>query len=127
MALPTDGDLPVVLHNPNCSKSRALCAALEKRGVAYRARLYLQDPLNEAELVALLVRLDAEPAALVRRSEKEYAAAGLPADPDAESVARAVAARPRLMERPVFIVGRRARIGRPLERALELLPAGAAS
>lgn len=122
MALPTDSDLPVVLHNPSCSKSRALISALEKRGIAYATRLYLQDPLDEAELVALLVRLDGEPATLVRTKEREFKQADLPADPDAESVARAVAARPRLMERPVLIVGRRARIGRPTQAALELLP-----
>lgn len=122
MALPTDSDLPVVLHNPSCSKSRALCSALDKRGVAYATRLYLQDPLDEAELVALLVRLDGEPATLVRKTEREFKNADFPDDPDAESVARTLAARPRLMERPVLIVGRQARIGRPKEAALELLP-----
>ncbi len=122
MALPTDGDLPVVLHNPNCSKSRALCEALDKRGVQYTKRLYLQNPLDEAELVALLVRMDCEPVGLVRKTEKDFKSANLPEDPDAESVARALAARPRLMERPVLIIGRRARIGRPKEAALALLP-----
>lgn len=122
MALPSDSDLPVVLHNPSCSKSRALCSALDKRGIAYATRLYLQDPLDEAELVALLVRLDGEPVTLVRKTEKEFKNAELPADPDAESIARTLAARPRLMERPVLIIGRRARIGRPTDAALELLP-----
>jgi arsenate reductase len=36
-------------------------------------------------------------------------------------VARAIAQEPILLERPVVVVGRKARIGRPPERVLEIL------
>jgi hypothetical protein len=53
----TDGDTLLLLHNPRCSKSRAVRALLEERGVAFRERRYLEQPLNREELDELRRRL----------------------------------------------------------------------
>lgn len=111
-----------LLHNPRCSRSRALKAALDERGVAYSERRYLEDPLDAGELARLVARLDRPAAALVRAKEPAYAATGLGPDSDDGSVLAALARHPELLERPVLIVGERAAIGRPgPEAALELL------
>ncbi len=122
MTLPQDPARPLLLHNPRCSKSRALHAALEERGVAFDTRLYLEEPLDREELAELHARLGAPAARLVRSKEAEYAAAGLSAASSDDELLDAVAAHPRLMERPVLLVGARAAIGRPdPDAALALL------
>jgi arsenate reductase len=124
--LTADPDELVLLHNPRCSKSRAARALLEARGVAFRERRYLEDPLSEDELRDLAARLGAPPAQWLRRGEDAYAQAGL-ADgaPDA-AILRAMAAHPILIERPIAVRGARAVVGRPPERVLALLGDGAA-
>ena len=115
------------LHNPLCSKSRAALALLEQRGVAPRIVSYLDAPPSVDELRTLLHQLGLPARGLLRSDEPEYARLGL-ADPalDDERLIAAMAAHPRLIERPVFVHGDRAVIGRPPERVLELLehPAG---
>lgn len=103
----------VLLHNPRCSKSRALKVALEQRGVAFRERLYLEEPLSRDELDALRAKLGGDAGAMVRRKEAEYAEAGLDAGSDADALLDAIARIPKLMERPVLVRGDRAAIGRP--------------
>jgi arsenate reductase len=103
----------VLLHTPRCSKSRALKAALDERGVGYEERRYLEQPLTRAELTELLGKLGVPAKSMVRRKEAEYEAEGLsPASSD-EELLDAVARAPKLMERPVLIHGERAAIGRP--------------
>jgi arsenate reductase len=112
----------ILLHNPRCSKSRAALALLEERNLTVSQRRYLDDPLSESELHEVLAKLHMSPRQLLRSGEDEYRSLGL-ADPqlqDAELVA-AMAAHPRLIERPILIAGNRAVVGRPPERILELL------
>lgn len=111
-----------LLHNPRCSKSRATLALLQQRGVSPRIIDYLDAPPSADQLRTLLRQLGLPARALLRSGEAEYAALGL-ADPalDEEQLVAAMAAHPRLIERPVFVRGDRAVIGRPPERVLELL------
>ena len=121
MALPESPDRPLLLHNPRCSKSRAARALLEERGVCFDERRYLEDPLSREELEELAVRLGKPPLEWSRGGEKAWSEAGLPPEPDAEALLTAMAAHPILLERPILVVGRRAVVGRPPERVLELL------
>jgi arsenate reductase len=122
VALPTPQDeILLLLHNPRCSKSRATLGLLEERGIAVQIRLYLEDPLNEAELVDLAQRLGQSILEFTRTGQAEFSEAGLDAS-SPEGVIRAVmAATPILMERPILIRGGRAVIGRPPEDVLQLL------
>lgn len=112
----------ILLHNPRCSKSRAALALLHGRGVSPRIVAYLEAPLGADALRTLVHQLGLPARGLLRSGEAEYAALGL-ADPslDDEQLIAAMAAHPRLIERPVFVVGDRAVIGRPPERVLDLL------
>ena len=109
-------------HNPRCSKSRGALELLRERGIEPRVIAYLETPPSADELRDLL-RLLALPArALLRTGEEEYAALGLddPALSDDELIA-VMATHPRLIERPIFVHGDRAVIGRPPETVLTLL------
>lgn len=112
----------VLLHNPRCSKSRAALALLQEHGVSPRIVAYLEAPLDADALRTLVRQLGLPARALLRDGEPEYAELGL-ADPrlDDEQLVAAMAAHPRLIERPVFVHGDRAVIGRPPERVLGLL------
>ena len=108
-------------HNPRCSKSRQALALLDDAGVAYQTRLYLKEPLSAGEIKTLITQLDVPASALVRTKEADYAVSGLSADSDADAIAKALAAYPKLLERPVLSDGKAARIGRPPEQILELI------
>jgi arsenate reductase (glutaredoxin) len=109
-------------HNPRCSKSRGALELLRERGIEPRVIAYLETPPSADELRDLL-RLLALPArALLRTGEEEYAALGLDAPTlSDEDLITAMAAHPRLIERPIFVHGGRAVIGRPPETVLTLL------
>jgi arsenate reductase len=110
-----------LLHNPRCSKSRAARTLLEERGLAFRERAYLEDPLSRAELEDLARRLGRPPSQWIRRGESAYRESGLgPGSSDAELLDAMLAA-PILIERPILVRGGRAVVGRPTERLLELL------
>jgi arsenate reductase len=111
-----------IFHNPRCSKSRATLALLEQRGYEPAIRLYLEEPPDGAELRAILKKLGIGARDLVRKGEAEYRDLGL-SDPalDEAALIAAMAAHPRLIERPIVIAGRRAALGRPPESVLDIL------
>lgn len=109
-------------HNPRCSKSRGALELLRERGIEVEVVPYLEEPPSLADFNALLAMLGARPRDILRTSEPDYALLGLddPALADAEVIA-AMLAHPRLIERPIFVHGGRAVVGRPPERVLDLL------
>ncbi|MCW3480811.1 arsenate reductase (glutaredoxin) [Neisseriaceae bacterium JH1-16] len=112
-----------IYHNPRCSKSRETLALLEARGIAPEVVEYLVTPPDAAALAGLLDKLGLEPRELMRRKEPEYAELNL-ADPalSREALIAAMVAHPRLIERPIVVVGDKAALGRPPEQVLTILP-----
>ena len=110
----------MIWHNTRCSKSRGAHALLAERGVTPAVVRYLDDPPSREEIARVVGLLGGDPRALLRTGEPEYRALGL-AGADDEAVLDALAAHPRLIERPVVLRGDRAVVARPPERALELL------
>jgi len=110
-------------HNPRCSKSRSTLQLLEDRGVQPTLVRYLETPPNAEQLRDLLSKLGISARQLLRTGEDEYRELNLAntALSDADLI-DAMAAHPRLIERPILVAGDRAVIGRPLENVLELLP-----
>jgi len=111
-----------LFHNSRCSKSRGALELLRERGIEPELVYYIETPPDAAALRELLRKLDLPARALLRTGEVEYDALGL-ADPALgdDVLIAAMAEHPRLIERPVFVNGDRAVIGRPPERVLELL------
>ncbi|WP_236201513.1 arsenate reductase (glutaredoxin) [Pseudomonas pseudonitroreducens] len=112
-----------LFHNPRCSKSRGALELLEERGIQPDIVRYLETPPSAAELKALLGKLGIGARQLLRTGEDEYKELELanPALSD-EQLIQAMASHPRLIERPILIVGDKAVIGRPPEKVLEILP-----
>lgn len=112
----------VIWHNPRCSKSRQTLALLEARGIAPEVVHYLETPPDAGEIDRVLRLMGRAPREAMRQGEPEYKALGLD-DPDLsrEQLVAAMAAHPRLIERPVVLHGSRAALGRPPEAVLEIL------
>ncbi|PKM26199.1 MAG: arsenate reductase (glutaredoxin) [Gammaproteobacteria bacterium HGW-Gammaproteobacteria-13] len=110
-------------HNPRCSKSRSALQLLEDRGFNPTIVRYLETPLSADQLQALLVKLGIGPRQLLRTGEDEYKALGLNdlQLTDAQLI-DAMLSQPKLIERPILVVGDKAVIGRPPENVLEILP-----
>jgi arsenate reductase len=109
-------------HNPRCSKSRGALELLEARGLTPQVVRYLETPPSAAELRELLSKLGIGARALLRSGEDEYKELGLAdASLSDEQLIAAMAAHPKLIERPILVAGKRAVIGRPPEKVLELL------
>lgn len=110
-------------HNPRCSKSRGALELLEARGLTPNVVRYLETPLNAGQIKALLGKLGISARQLLRSGEDEYKMLQLADDSLSEAqLIDAIAAHPKLMERPILEVGDKAVIGRPPENILELLP-----
>ena len=111
----------VIWHNPKCTKSRQALALLEERGLSPKVRLYLSDPPSVAEIRDVVRKLGLPDArGLVRTKEALYDELGV-ADMTPAKVVEALAKNPRLIERPVVITKKGARIGRPTEAIEEIL------
>ena len=110
----------VIHHNPACSKSRETLQLLRDQGVEPRIVRYLDDPLNEARLRALLELLQLKPSELARRSESTWKELALD-DADEAEVLQAMVDHPILIQRPIVVAGDRAVLGRPPDNVLQLI------
>ena len=110
-----------VYFNSSCNKCRDARAILEARGVAATYREYLTTPPSRTELehVMKLLGID-DPRAMMRTGEALYTDLAL-ATATRDALLDAMVAHPRLIERPIVIVGNRAVIARPASKVEELL------
>jgi arsenate reductase len=114
--------MATIYHNPRCSKSRQTLEILRSKGLDPDIVLYLETPLDKPTLIGLLQKLDLGAADLVRRSEQAFKDNDL-CKPDVsdEQLLDAMVKHPKLIERPIVVVGDKAVLGRPPEHVLELL------
>ncbi len=115
--------MPVVTlyHNPRCSKSRATLSLLQENGIEPDIRRYLDEPLTEAEIRALLKKLDIAAIEMMRTKEAEFKELGLSKESNDDALISAMVSTPKLIERPIAETETAAAIGRPPENVLELL------
>lgn len=111
-----------ILHNPRCSTSRKALALIRAAGHEPEIIEYLKNPPTREELVALLVAMDAAPRDILRVREPLAKDRGLldPARTDRELI-DAMLDYPILIERPIVVTVKGARLCRPVERLAEIL------
>ncbi|MBR9907983.1 MAG: arsenate reductase (glutaredoxin) [Gammaproteobacteria bacterium] len=111
-----------IYHNPRCSKSRQTLQLLEQHGVEPQVVEYLKTPPSVTELKTLVKQLGFISAReLMRSKEDAYKAQKLADVTDENALLEAMTNEPKLIERPIVVVGEQARLGRPPEAVLELL------
>tara|TARA_B100000586_G_C19767521_1_gene284536 strand:- start:3 stop:305 length:303 start_codon:yes stop_codon:yes gene_type:complete len=96
---------------------------LQDRGIESEVVEYLKDSPTPSELDALCKMLGVEPQQIIRIKEKRFQELGLSLnDPlSRDQWLKILAENPILIERPIFVTGDKAVIGRPPERVLDLL------
>ena len=112
--------MTTIWHNPRCSKSRATLALIEEAGITPTIRRYLDDAPSESEIREVLTLLGIPAEKLVRKGEALFKELGLK-DAEEETLIKAMADHPRLIERPVVIKDGKATLGRPPESVLDIL------
>jgi arsenate reductase (glutaredoxin) len=110
-------------HNPDCGTSRSTLALLRACGVEPAVIEYLRTPPSTPELVGLLDRMGVPVREILRQKDTPYAAMGLgdPARTDA-ALHAAIQAHPILLNRPIVVTAAGAKLCRPSEVVLDLLP-----
>ncbi|MEX2498039.1 MAG: arsenate reductase (glutaredoxin) [Wenzhouxiangellaceae bacterium] len=112
-----------IYHNPRCSKSRATLELLQSHGLEPEIVQYLESPPDAATLEDLARKLGRRPQEFLRTGEQAWKELGL--DPDSvsdEELFRLMSEHPIMIERPIVVCADRARIGRPPEAVLEIVP-----
>jgi len=111
-----------IYHNARCSNSRGALELLRERGIEPDIVDYIKHPLGVAELTALVARLGVPVRELLRSKEAVYQELNLgDASLSEQQLIEAVAAHPVLLNRPIVVTPKGARLCRPPERVLELL------
>lgn len=113
-----------IYHNPACGTSRNVLGLIENAGVTLKVVLYLKTPPSRDELVALIAKMGVPVRSILREKGTPYAELGLgdPSKTDAELI-DAILAHPILMNRPIVVSDKGAKLCRPSETVLDLLPA----
>ena len=113
----------IIYHNPACGTSRNTLALIRNSGVEPTVIEYLKTPPNKARLQELLAALGISARALLREKGTPYAELGLD-DPkwSEDELLDCMVQHPILMNRPVVLTPLGARLCRPSEVVLEILP-----
>ena len=109
-----------IYHNPRCSKSRQTLLLLHEHGYHPEVVLYLEVGLQAEEVRGLAVRLGCGLHDLLRTKEAAYKEHGLSPKSSEGTIVQSMVSAPVLLERPVVVMGAKARVGRPPISVLEL-------
>ena len=110
-----------IWHNPNCGTSRTVLARLQGRDdVELEVVEYLKNPPSRAKLAQLYRDAGRAPAEGLRLRGTDAEERGLAAASD-DDVLDAMAADPKLIERPLVETEKGVRLCRPPERIEEIL------
>ncbi len=119
-------DSPVsvtIYHNPACGTSRNTLGLIRNTGVEPTVIEYLKDPPDRATLESLVARMGIRPRDLLRQKGTPYDELGLGADhwTDAELIEQMLK-HPILINRPIVVTPWGAKLCRPSETVLDILP-----
>lgn len=112
-----------IYHNPQCGTSRNTLAMIRQSGVEPTVIEYLQTPPTRDRLRELIAAMNIPVRELLREKGTPYAELGL-ADPKwtDDQVIDFMLAHPILINRPIVVTDKGARLCRPSEDVLVLLP-----
>ncbi len=112
-----------IYHNPACGTSRNTLAMIRQSGVEPVVIEYLKTPPSRQEIVDLANRIGVPLRALLREKGTPYAELGLADEALSDDVLLdAIEAHPILLNRPIVVTEKGARLCRPSEVVLEILP-----
>ena len=109
-----------IYHNPNCSHSRKALEIIRAHGIEPEIIEYLKTPLPPNELRHLIEKMKVPVRDVMRTQEPAYAEMKLDGADD-DTLLAAMAAHPILLNRPIVITPKGAKLCRPSETVAALL------
>lgn len=94
---------------------------LDEKGIEYRYRDYVREPLSEKELRRVLRLLGVPARAVLRTQDAAFKELGLTGEEPEERLIELMARHSTLLQRPIGVAGGRAAVGRPPEALLDLV------
>jgi len=92
---------------------------LKEHDIEHTYREYNKEPLSVDELRDVMSKLGMGPRDVLRKRDAKKA--GLSGEESDEELLALMAENPRLLQRPIGVVGDKAAVGRPIENLLELV------
>ncbi len=102
-----------IYHNPKCSTSRKVKTYLEESGYNVEVVPYLTAGLSSSDFKKLISKVENNDV-IMRTKEEEYKQLK-PKPNTIQEMAEALADHPRIMERPVVVIGEDAIVARPFD------------
>lgn len=106
--------------NPKCGTARQVLAILRERGIEPQIIEYLKNPLDRDQIIALVRKMKVPLRDVVRTKEPIYTELKL-ADADDDTLLEAVVLHPILLNRPIVVTDKGAKLCRPSETVAEIL------
>ncbi len=113
-------DKVTVYHNPRCSKSRCAMDYFGEKNVDVSVIEYLKTPPAKEEITLLLKKLGMKAEELIRKGEADFKENYKGKILSEDQWIDAMVKFPKLIERPIIVLGEKAIIARPLEKINEL-------
>jgi arsenate reductase (glutaredoxin) len=104
-----------IYHNPRCKKSRAGLQYLQSKTDDIKIVEYLKNPLTEAELKDLLMKLNKKPFEMIRTQEAVYKQNFKGKNFTDDEWVKIMVENPKLIKRPIVVKGNKAVWGDPAE------------
>ena len=113
----------IIYHNPNCGTSRNVLALIRNSGIEPEVIEYLKHPPSRATLIELADKLGVTVRDLLRQKGTPYDELQLGnLNLSDDTLIDAMVAHPILMNRPIVVTPLGARLCRPSEAVLDILP-----
>jgi len=109
-----------IYHNPQCSNSRKALDIIRARGIEPKVIEYLKTPLTQQQLRQLIHAMNVPVRDVMRTQEAAYGEMKLDGADD-DTLFAAIAAHPILLNRPIVVTGKGAKLCRPGETVEALL------
>ena len=111
-----------LFHNPRCSKSRQALNLLEQEKENFVTFMYLNEKLEKDFLKEIILKLGVSPRDLLRTGESAYKENNLKdSNISDEEIINLMIEYPKLIERPIYVKGNKAIVGRPPENILNII------
>ncbi len=110
-----------IYHNPRCAKSRAGLAFLEAKQVPYKVIPYLKEGITAETIQDLCTKTGLSAFDLVRTQEADYKENYKHKSMSESQWIDAIAAKPKLLQRPIVVHGEKAVLALPAEKIEEII------
>ncbi len=113
--------MTTIYHNPRCRKSRETLEILEQNKEEISIVKYLETPPSAQQLKDIINLLGIAPIDLVRKNEAIWKDNFKGKEFSNDEVIKILAENPKLIERPIVVKNKKAIIGRPPQKVLDIL------